>query len=906
MKRFLVSIYSLIVASALVLLFQSKAHERPDVERFDDPAAHMRWEYERLRDPATGEIPRNIRAKELAFAASIDERSYRSQLGLIHASDWSFAGPINAGGRAQSIGVDISNENNLVVATAQGGIWRSTDAGSSWKRSSTPDQLHDCFSLVQDHRTGKTTTWYCGTGELLSTTFRRASYVTAPRWRTMDVGNGIYKSTDDGASFSLLSSTFDQTPVDLDSAFDGVWNIVVDNSNATEDVVYAAGYGAIVRSTDGGESWQHVLGDRNQKSFCTDVTITSRGVLYAYLSTAGGSATTSGVWRSVDGEHWTRITPANWPASTVRMKLAIAPSNENIVYIAGEAPDNASGHAIWKYTYKSGDGSGSGGSWEDRSASLPTSLTPGLELINTLGGYALALAVHPLDPDVVFLGGTDLYRSRNGFADAQKIDWIGGYNPQPNSQQSYPNHHPDNHCFTFSTRDPERMYNCNDAGAFVTDSSRALGSAQDPYHPVVWSNLNAGLTSSIIYTAAIDHATPGDNVVAGGFQDQGAWIGRPGTPWGDYTGGDGCYTAIADNKSAYYTSSQFAAIYRMRLDKDLNFVSYSFISDRFANPQFVAPWLIDPTNNSQMYVADSSVIWWNSNLDSIPENNYNYTAINWSVLTQCALNRQAEISALAMSVVPQHHLYYGTSDGRVYSLANTSSKPNELTSAIFPKNAFVSCVSVDPEDASHLIVCFSNYHVRSLFASDDAGKSWRDISGNLEQNPDGSGDGPSTRWVSVVHQKGQTLYLVGTSVGLYSTSDISSNVQWHPESPNGIGRTIVEHMDVRQSDGFVAVATQGAGIWYGTVVSDTTASVASPAPSEVALYPNPVQTDLHIDLPHAGDASIVVYDVSGHIVLQKLHTAERVLDCSSLTPGTYLAWIRQSDIETRKRFVVRR
>lgn len=885
-------------------------HRRQPVEaRYDDPQA--RYEYDRLRlaDPATGEIPRNIRAREIAFAERMHQAmTWRAQSANIRSSGWGFAGPMNAGGRAQSIGVDVANESNLVVATAQGGVWRSRDAGAHWTKSMAPDQLQNTFSLVQDERAGHRNVWYCGTGELLSTTFRRASVVGLPRWRTLDVGDGIYKSTDSGASWQLLPSTFDTSRVMLDSAFDGVWNLVVDNTNPQADVIYAAGYGAILRSMDGGTSWTTVLGDTKNKSFCTDVAITPTGVLYAYLSTAGtGIPSKAGIWRSVDGLSWTKITPSNWPTQTVRMKLAIAPSNEKIVYIAGEAPRNTTAHAIWKYTYVSGSGSGAGGTWQDRSTSLPTSATPNLEQINTLGGYALTLAVHPLDPELVYLGGTDLYRSSNGFADNFSIDWIGGYNPTPSTGQSYPNHHPDNHCLTFSKQNPERMYNCNDAGVFVTDSSRAV-MGEDVDHPVVWRDLNAGLQVGIIYAAAIDHATANDSIIAGGFQDQGAWIGRPAEQWEQYTGGDGCYTAIADNLSAVYTSSQFATMYRLRFDPTLNLLSYSFITPRMDNPQFVAPWMLDPTDSKQLFVADSGILWWNNNLDAIEETNNNYTNVGWTQLFNTRLNRVGVISALGMSVVPAHQLFYGTSDGHVYKLTTPTATPVDLSSPLFPANAFVSCVAVDPEDASKIVVCFSNYHVRSLFATDNGGTTWRDISGNLEQYPDGSGDGPSTRWVSIVHQKGQTIYLVGTSVGLYSTTSLVGPVTWQQESPLGLGHTIVEHMDVRQSDGFVALATQGYGMWYGRIVADSIASsVASQRPSDdLQMWPAPVSTLLHFSTPWSGVVALRVLDASGRTVMNTWQTNANSIDCSQLASGTYVLELRAADATIRKRFVVRR
>src|ERR1035437_757321 len=286
MRKILLPLYTLSLGALLYATASfhhaARTHRPSGEPMVENVAAKNYWEWLRLRDPATGEIPRGIHVREMAYARTLtlhaSEYAIANTNSTIQTTAWQSAGPINAGGRTQAIGVDISNEANVLIATAQGGVWRSTDSGQSWKRSTAPDELKDIMSLVQDHRAGKTKTWYCGTGELLSTTDRRISVVGPPRWRTTDIGNGIYKSTDDGKTFFVLPSTRDETGTVLDSVFDGVWNVVVDNSNLSQNIIYAAGFGAIMRSTDGGTTWAHVLGDPAHKSFFTDVQITSTGM----------------------------------------------------------------------------------------------------------------------------------------------------------------------------------------------------------------------------------------------------------------------------------------------------------------------------------------------------------------------------------------------------------------------------------------------------------------------------------------------------------------------------------------------------------------------------------------------------------------------------------------------------
>jgi photosystem II stability/assembly factor-like uncharacterized protein len=882
---------------------------------------HQYWDYLRQRDPATGEIPRGIYVRELDFAQAIGNNLPAMKgTQTIQTTGWQSAGPNNAGGRTNAIGIDIANEANMLIATAQGGVWRSTDSGQTWSRTTAPGQLKDMSSLVQDHRKGKTGTWYAGTGELISTVWRRTSADLDQNWHSADIGNGIYKSTDDGISWNVLPSTVDATPTVLDSVFDGVWDIAVDNARTDSDIVYAAGFGAIMRSNDGGVTWTHVLGDPVNISFATDVAITSTGILYAFLSgQSAGSGTPSkaGIWRSTDGFTWTNITPSGWPSQSGRMRIAIAPSDENIVYVGGLSSWDGYVPTLFKYTYHAGDGSGSGGMWEDRSENVPQpqSLHDATG-VNTYGGYAITLRVLPTDTNTVFIGGTNLFRSSDGFMDTDNTNWIGGYyspwiNGNYDSSQSYPNHHPDNHDLAFLPSDPNTLYSANDGGIYVSHDcldNNSIG------RPIEWTILNSHDQASILYCVAMDHATPGDTTLIGGFQDQGSWLAYGGNDWAQYDGGDGCMCAIADHKAAYYMSSQNGYIDQWFLEPDFSVDSVNGIRPQFGEAQFVTPWMLDPTNSNQMYCSAGNSLWLDTNLA------VNAVA-NWLQLSIDALSDTSYITALGMSTVPAHRIYYGTSDGHVFRMddANTSSpSPAEISGSIFPNNAFVSCIAVDPQNADSIVVCFSNYDVISIFASNNGGTTWHDASGNLEQNPNGSGDGPSVRWVSIVDQNGQTLYLCGTSVGLFSTMDITGpNVMWNPEGAQTIGYAIVENIDVRQSDGFVAIATQGSGV-YTTHVIAAPSSVGTHgnAPTfALTIAPNPASDKVTVSfsLPGSEQIGLSVVDVTGKTLLRTGNTGElpsgpntTTFDCSRLPTGSYFVELETVEgIETRRLVIER-
>ena len=123
----------------------------------DDPFARGQFEWLRTRDPATNQIPRGIRQRELAFAESIPAVE---QVRLMRGTgqrdmEWKQWGPYNVGGRTRALAIDASNENTILAGGVSGGVWRSTDGGATWMKMTKPEQLHSVTTMAQDPRSGQ-------------------------------------------------------------------------------------------------------------------------------------------------------------------------------------------------------------------------------------------------------------------------------------------------------------------------------------------------------------------------------------------------------------------------------------------------------------------------------------------------------------------------------------------------------------------------------------------------------------------------------------------------------------------------------------------------------------------------------------------------------------------------------
>jgi len=881
-------------------------------------AARQEYFYRLLRDPKTKQIPPRMRQSELEYAQKLKEKLTLRKKLTGNGIFWQFAGPVDVGGRTRALAVDVTNSNTLLAGGVSGGIWKSTDGGNSWSLKNTPLEPLSVTSLAQDTRSGHTDTWYYTTGE------HNGNSATDRGSVANFYGTGVYKSEDNGESWTLLEATSDNYPNRWTvPSFDLVIRV---NVNPVTGTIFTANNGCgIFRSTNEGVSFERVLASTSTPRY-SDVETTTDGKVIAVISQNSATAsevTNPGIYKSTtdgaDGS-WINITPSNFPALHNRTVLAIAPSNNDIVYSLTHLPDNS--YKFYKIIISTG-------AYEDRSANLTE--FPSWGVLDAQGGYNMVLGVKPDDENFVLLGMTNLFRSRDGFAtkpgQQDEADvLIGGYH---NTFSYYPNNHPDHHVLAFDPTDPNKLWNGNDGGIYLANDIREALTGNEVFP---WIDKNGGFNVTQFYTASIADDADDDRIM-GGTQDNGTpyftFNGTSTSGSEDMSYGDGTYGYFGNTYA--YTSYQEGKVWRFTYDTggSPSWSGWTTVYPSGANGQlFVNPYRVDPNNENYMYYPSGSEFWRNNSLSSIPNGNNDGTTIGWNKISGLSETGDYTISTIQISRQPAHILYFGSSSDagqpKIHRVINSTTATTSQTYILSGAEggAYVHDIAINPDNADQILVVISNYNTESLFYSTNGGQNFTSVQGNLsgEQRTQGSytyWTGPSIRSATILPTDDGLVYLVGSSTGVYSTRIIDGdNTVWEAESAELIGNSVTEYIDSRKADATVVIGTHGRGIFIGKYDTSLYAEDPRPTtPTSIQLfqnYPNPFNPNTTIEFNISSPAHVVltVSDISGREIAELLnqsvgkgnHTIS--FDASNFSSGIYFYTIRSGSHQATKKMMV--
>jgi photosystem II stability/assembly factor-like uncharacterized protein len=835
----------------------------------------------------------------LAFAkASLSKAELR---GINGANTYIAAGPILNGGRTRALAFDKdyngTTNRTLIAGGVSSGLFKSTDGGVNWQFVHPQNETHNVTCVAQDPRVGNRNVWYAGSGE-----YTGAS--PAIPLSTVYLGNGLLKSTDNGNTWTPLTST-QGNPNSFDNTFDLCYRIVVHPTNGN---VYVATHGRVMRSTDGGTTFSSIFGTNtsfttSSNRGMTDVAITSTGKVYVILCGNNPDATQIGLWESSTGDagSFNRIAggavdqPTGWkaPAAWGRPKLSLAPSDNNILYILYENFNSSTTPAS---LFRMFSGLFGNTFSENRQANL-YGLRNGsiVDRINLQGGYDIDVAVHPTDPEVVYIAGTNIYRSNDAFASTNSLYYMGGYSSSTFSDPEGISH-PDQHIITFDPTNADRLVVGNDGGFQITPNARAT--------TVTWQNGNAGYQSLQYYYVAMD-PTAGVNAFAGGAQDNGTayrdvlnlfnLVTNP----DDHIfiiGGDGCSTGMTGQMPSgnryVYGGIQLGFMVRYKLNSPRTSTTIN-PTGASGSPGglFVTLFGVDQDNNNNAIYARNDSLWATTSAETV-------TPATWSLMTGVAPSVAGTITALGFTrgnYSASSSLYFGNNIGKVYRMddpfgSGLFSAPVDITPILMP-SSYVYDIAVNPRSADSVMVVVANYNVESIFITGNArsaSPTWTAIEGNLTT--------PSIRSCEfAITPNGKTELYVGTSVGLYSTDNIQGGqTVWVNEGTGAMKTAIVNSMAYRPSDRTLLVGTHGNGMFY-TQISNSPTNVST-ITNDKSFIVNayPTLTNNKITFAKGNQAGISkidisIADINGRMVLNKTaayQTGE--LDLSKLSNGVYI------------------
>lgn len=793
------------------------------------------------------DIPFQAYRRALDRAVAVRNATLSTDQGL-----WEEAGPSNVGGRITALAVHPDNPNTIYAGAALGGVLKSTDGGVTWRHVSDDVPSLSVGALAIDPTDSNKI--FFGTGEANAS---GDSYA----------GTGMYRSGDGGSTWEFIGLP--------DSRHIG--RIAIDPNNPQRIFVAAMGSlfstnpdRGVYRSTDGGDTWErvHYMTD---STGCIDVVInpSDGNTVYAAMwerirnpvyRQVGGM--TSTVWKSINGgDSWIELTnglPPHDP-NNGRIGLGISPTNPNTLYaIYSDHPGNVMG--IWRTT-------NGGDSWESRLVS------PNPSEFGGFGWYFGNIWVHPTDPNTVYFGDVEHWKSTDGGA-----HWNSILHQQ----------HVDMHAMWQNPNNPNYIVTGNDGGVYSSTNGGTFWTKCYDLHITQFYAITVDqLLPQRLYGGTQDNSTP--RTLTGNLND-----------WDVIFYGDGFYASVDwSNSNVIYAEAQYGYLGKSTnlgtgWDLILNGISES------ERRNWCTPVVMSPQDNEVLFYGTERVYMTTNG------------GTSWAPISPNLTGGQSPgnlvygtITTISQSPLNQDVIWAGTDDSRVWFTTNSGTTWN-LVSGDLP-DRWCTRVTADVFDQTTAYVAFTGYKIDELlphiFKTTDYGATWTDISGNLV-------DIPVNDILPDPTQTGRLF--IGTDFGMYYTEDGGTIWQamgeGHPICP-------VFDIELHQGSRKLISGTHGRSMYSFDLsqldVPTAASRTVEPDFRMLQNYPNPFNssTTIPFEVRRAGHVTLKVFDVNGRLVTTLVdrqmqrgsHSA--TFNAEALASGTYFAALSAADSRMVKRMV---